>query len=174
MIVNYTNTWFFTATILKWQPLLKNNQNKNTIIDTLRFLIKENRIVLFGFVIMPNHLHLVWNTKDGIEKNLTQGSLLRFTANSMIKELKNSEPLALELFRVDAADRTIQIWERNPLSTEIFTDKVMEQKLNYIHHNPCTGKWNLAQTPVEYRYSSAKFYAEGVDEFNILTSYLSV
>ena len=174
MIVNYTNSWFFTATILNWQPLLKNDGNKNMIIDALRFLIKENRIVLLGFVLMPNHIHLVWNTKDGLEKNFTQGSLLRFTANSIIRELKNSEPLALELFRVDAADRTIQIWERNPLSTEILTDMVMEQKLNYIHHNPCTGKWNLAQTPVEYRYSSAKFYTEGVDEFNILTSYLSV
>ncbi len=90
MIVNYTNTFFFTATILQWQPLLKNDNNKNIIIDTLRFLVKENRITLFGFVIMPNHIHLVWNTKDGMEKNLTQGSLLRFTANSIIKELNNA------------------------------------------------------------------------------------
>ena len=174
MVVNYTNTFFFTATILKWQPLLKNDSNKNIILDTLRFQVKENRIVLFCLVIMPNHIHLVWNTKDGLEKNLTQGSLLRFTANSMIKKLKNTEPLAVELYRVNAADRAIQIWERNPLSTEIYTDKAMEQKLNYIHNNPCTDKWKLAPTPAEYYYSSARFYAKGVDDFNILTSYLSV
>jgi REP element-mobilizing transposase RayT len=174
MIVNYTNTWFFTATILEWKPLLKNDKNKSIIIDTLQFLVKDNRIVLFGFVIMPNHIHLIWNTKEGWDKNLTQGSLLRFTANSFIKEMKNAEPLALESYRVNAADRALQIWERNPLSIEIYTDKIMQQKLNYIHNNPCVEKWKLAATPEDYYFSSARFYADGVDDFNILTSYLSL
>lgn len=50
----------------------------------------------------------------------------------------------------------------------------MEQKLNYILNNPCTEKWKLAPTPTDYYYSLARFYTDGVDEFNILKSYLSV
>ncbi|HMT76034.1 MAG TPA: hypothetical protein PKA77_18310 [Chitinophagaceae bacterium] len=38
------------------------------------------------------------------------------------------------------------------------TNGDMLQKLNYIHDNPCKGKWNLAAATVDYEHSSAKFY----------------
>jgi len=37
----------------------------------------------------------------------------------------------------------------------------IEQKLNYIHQNPCAGKYNLAATPEDYLHSSAKYYGTG-------------
>jgi hypothetical protein len=39
-----------------------------------------------------------------------------------------------------------------------YTEKFVLQKLNYIHANPVTGKWNLAHTFVDYPHSSAMFY----------------
>jgi putative transposase len=50
---------FFTATILEWKPLLKEDAFKNIIIDSLRFLKNEKSIVIYAFVIMPNHIHLI-------------------------------------------------------------------------------------------------------------------
>jgi len=38
------------------------------------------------------------------------------------------------------------------------TEKFMNQKLAYMHANPCTSKWKLAKTPVDYEHSSARFY----------------
>lgn len=35
------------------------------------------------------------------------------------------------------------------------------QKLSYIHSNPCSGFWKLAESPVEYNHSSARFYFTG-------------
>ena len=43
-----------------------------------------------------------------------------------------------------------QFWERNPLSVDLFTDKVFEQKLNYIHENPIQKNWKLATYPEQY------------------------
>jgi len=37
----------------------------------------------------------------------------------------------------------------------------MNQKLEYMHVNPCTSKWNLALNPAEYLHSSARFYICG-------------
>jgi hypothetical protein len=34
-------------------------------------------------------------------------------------------------------------------------------KLNYMHDNPCKGKWTLATEPVEYKHSSAEYYLTG-------------
>jgi hypothetical protein len=41
------------------------------------------------------------------------------------------------------------------------TEKFIRQKLNYIHLNPCSGKWKLALCPEDYLQSSAKFYSTG-------------
>ena len=42
----------------------------------------------------------------------------------------------LKGFMVNAKDRKYQFWERNPLSVEIWSEKVMLQKLKYMHENP--------------------------------------
>jgi len=41
-------------------------KNKDVIIESLRFLVKKNRVVVYGFIIMPNHIHLICQKKEGI------------------------------------------------------------------------------------------------------------
>ena len=55
---------FFTATILDWKPLLKPDDHKKIIMDSLKFLTLNKRIFLYGFVIMPNHIHLLWRMQE--------------------------------------------------------------------------------------------------------------
>ncbi|MFN7407048.1 MAG: hypothetical protein ACK5SL_10980 [Cyclobacteriaceae bacterium] len=50
-------------------------------------------------------------------------------------------------------------------------DQFMEQKLNYIHENPCRGEWNLAKYPEDYMHSSAKYYATGEQGIYEVMSY---
>jgi len=45
---------------------------------------------------------------------------------------------------------------------ECYSLEIIKQKLNYIHFNPCTGKWDLADMPENYLHSSAAFYGNGV------------
>ncbi len=59
MIYEENHPQFFTATIYEWNPLLKDDNVKDIIIISLRFLVRANRISLYGFVIMSNHLHLI-------------------------------------------------------------------------------------------------------------------
>jgi hypothetical protein len=44
---------------------------------------------------------------------------------------------------------------------EIMTEKFMRQKLNYMHKNPVSGKWKLAENYLYYIHSSARFYELG-------------
>jgi putative transposase len=60
-----------------------------------------------------------------------------------------------------------QIWERNPLSVDIWSRKVLWQKLQYMHLNPVRAE--LCRWPEEYYWSSAMFYHTGVDKFGFLT-----
>ena len=161
---------FYTATILNWQPLLNNNKYKDIIIESLQFCVKENKVKLYAFVIMSNHTHLVWQPLHPITKAKLQHHFMTFTAQKIKEDLKLTNPALLESFKVNAKDRAYQIWKRNPLSVDLFTPKVLQQKIGYIHTNPV--KAGFCLYPEGYHYSSAKFYKTGMDDFGMLANYL--
>ena len=158
---------FFTATNLEWRKLLKNDSYKEIIIRSLRFLVNEHRINLFSFVIMDNHIHLIWQMLRGHLRKEVQRDFLKFTANQIKRELERNSPEILECFLVNAKDRKYQFWERNSLNIELRNSYVFNQKLDYIHWNPV--KAGLCSIPEEYNYSSAKFYQTGIDNWGFLT-----
>ncbi len=96
---------FFTATILNWEPLLLKDQYKEIIIQCLQFLVKEKRIQLFGFVIMSNHVHFIWQPTFEFSLHQIQHSFMSFTAKGLKNLLSNDEPEKLEKFRVNKYDR---------------------------------------------------------------------
>ena len=158
---------FFTATCLEWKKLLAPDKYKDIIINSLRFLVKDQRVMVYGFVIMHNHLHLVWHLRAGRKRPDVQRDFLKFTAQQIKEDLIKHHPAVLQHFRVGAKDRQYQFWERNPLSVELWSGKVILQKLTYIHQNPVRA--GLCRLPEKYRYSSAAFYHSGLDNRGFLT-----
>ena len=135
---------FFTATILKWQHLLKPDKYKQLIVDSLQFLVTDNRIWMYGFVVMPNHIHLLWRIKEGHQEKDVKRDFLKFTAQQIKADLIIHHPAVLARFKSTQSDRRYQFWERRPYSKTMVTRLVVEQKLDYIHHNPLHEKWKLA------------------------------
>ncbi len=161
MFHRYYGLYFTTATILEWKHLLKKDSLKDIVIESLRFLVREGRAVVYDFVIMPNHIHIIWYIPEPYVLTEVKSALLSYTAHQFKKVLRSNYPTVLEKFRVDLSDRKYQFWERNPLSIEIFHNEVRWQKAHYIHLNPCAGKWTLAEHPEAYKYSSAYKSSEG-------------
>lgn len=162
---------FFTATNLNWLPCLQNDSHKQIIIEALKHRVKNNMVTIIAFVIMPNHIHCIWQIHDSLSKEEFQRDFLKFTARSILKFMQMNNDLLLHNLKVSAKDRQQQVWERNSLSVDIFTEEVFKQKLHYIHNNPLQPKWKLATVPDDYLYSSAAFYETGVDHFGLLTHY---
>ena len=169
--MTYNPVKFFTATIQGWKPLLKPDKYKNIVTESLKFLVEKKRIRLFGFVVMPNHLHLLWSMQDGIEEKDVQRDFLKFTAQNIKFDLIKNHPKVLAHFRTSAKDREYQFWKRRAYASEMFNRQVVEQKLEYIHNNPLAKKWNLVQHPEDYFYSSARFYLLNIDDWGFLTHY---
>jgi putative transposase len=163
---------FFTATILEWKHLLKEDAYKDIIIKSLLFLKNEGSIVVYAFVIMPNHIHIVWQIQDGYTQDKIQLRFLKFTAQQMKFKLKDTSDTRLSNFLVNAKDRQYQFWERNPYTVDLWSPGVITQKIDYIHNNPLQDKWQLVKYSEDYKYSSAKFYENGIDEFGLLTHYM--
>ena len=85
----------------------------------------------------------------------------------MIKyELQKTDSVLLETFLVKAKDRQYQFWERNALSIDLFSEAVLMQKIKYIHQNPV--KAGICKEAEAYKYSSAKYYETGKDDFGFI------
>ena len=136
-------------------------------MKSLGFLQKDQRILLYAFVIMSNHLHLIWQPLGIHTPKQNQHNFLKYTAQQIKFYLLEHDRVGLENYKVKAADREYQFWERNPLSIELYSEKMFMQKLNYLHKNPV--KAGLCLYPEDYHYSSASFYETGVDEWGILS-----
>ena len=163
---------FITSTILNWQHLLADDRLKQTVADSLHWLTQEKRCKVYAFVIMPNHVHLLWKIEANFQRKDVQGTLFSFTGHQFKKYLQLHNPLLLQKHYVNDADRSYQFWEREPLVKECRKDKFFMQKINYIHNNPCQPKWSLADLPENYLWSSAAFYESGNNDFPWLSNYM--
>ena len=101
---------FFTATNLEWKHLLADDRMKDIIVDSLRFLVNDGRIRVYGFVIMPNHIHIIWQIQDAYERNKVQQSFLKFTAQKMKFRLIDTCNESLGSWLPVLGEKPIEYW----------------------------------------------------------------
>jgi len=159
---------FFTATILDWKHLLQPDRYKDIILSSLNFLSASGRVQVNAFVIMINHLHLIWHINHPYLLSDVQRDFLKYTAQQIKFDLRENHPDILPQFKVEHKDRQYQFWQRNPLSIPLFSEAVVRQKLKYIHDNPVRA--GLVTEAADYFYSSARFYEDGENDFGFLKS----
>jgi putative transposase len=169
--MDHLQSYCYTDNIFGHKHLLTEDHNKIIIIESWKYLIENKKIKIHGYVIMPNHIHLLWQMLEMNGKESPAGSFAKFTAHQFRKSLLLSDPLELAKFRSEKTDRTYNLWKRDPLAIPVTSEASFLRKLNYIDNNPVQPKWNLATVPAEYRWSSAQFYELGRDEFGIISDF---
>ena len=157
--------YFITFTLVEWIPLLEIQNLATIIIDSLKFCIQNKGLSIFGYCIMPSHVHLIVQS----HKN-PLGSTIRdfkkFTAAEIVKAIKGSENYHEQLivFQNKATEtkrnKYVKVWLDGFHPEIIYSNKFFFQKLNYIHNNPVVA--GLVSVPEDYYYSSARYYA-GLD-----------
>ena len=138
----------------------------------LKKLSDAGLISVYAFVLMPNHIHLIWRQNKLNSKETPKSSLLKYTGHELLKILKQAG--RSHLYKVHAANKKYEILQRDSLGIKIYSLIVAIQKLTYKHHNPVRGKWQLASGYLQYPYSSVKFYETGVDEFGFLQNIFAI
>lgn len=166
MIIAKEHSEFLTVTCLEWTHVLQEDRFKDIVIDSLRFLSKEKRVQVNGFVIMSNHFHLIWQVLGDHKRDDVQRDFLKFTSQQILKILRNERSDMQEKLLVQSKDRKYQVWERNSLGVPLWSPQVFWQKLEYIHYNPV--KAGLCEYPEDYKYSSARFYLKNEKNWDFL------
>ena len=122
-------------------------------------LVRERGIVIYGYVILENHLHWIASGKDLAEQI---GRFKSFTARQIIDEMERRQYTTLlqelQFYKMrDRSDQRYQLWQQGNHPKQIQNDQMMLQKLEYMHMNPV--RRGYVADPVHWRYSSARNYA---------------
>lgn len=78
------------------------------MIVSLQNLIKNNKIWLYGFIIRPNHIHLLWKIKEPYFLKDVQRDFLKYTSQLMKFDLEKENPEILINFKSERKDRKHQ------------------------------------------------------------------
>jgi REP element-mobilizing transposase RayT len=156
---------FLTCTAVQWLPLFAQPANAHILLDALRFLQREQGLLLYGYVIMENHCHLL-AAAPALGKSIS--SFKSFTARCIVNRMRERRSPALHLLAWHKTrhkrDREHQVWQEGSHPEQIQGESMMRQKLEYIHSNPVARGY--VDDPLHWRYSSARSYAgqEGLIE----------
>lgn len=152
---------FLTATVVNWLPLFSSPTLAQMLLDSLCFLQNEDRLILYAYVILENHLHVVASAPD-LGKQI--GNFKSYTARQIIDFLvaHHATNVLEQLFwhkRRHKQDRDYQLWQEGSHPELIQGEAMMRQKITYIHNNPV--QRGYVDLPVHWRYSSARNYVGG-------------
>ena len=160
--------YFITITCYKWKPLFQFSDIYSYLPEWASHLI-QGGVIITGYVIMPNHLHLlVYITANVKNLNKLLSNSKRFLAYEIVKKLKNKgEASILKNLEMGVRPeekrkgKKHQVFQPSFDAKEVQGDDRILRVLDYIHHNPVSKKWMLVSDYTFYPYSSAAFYELG-------------
>jgi len=173
--------YFCTFTCTDWLNLFEITNTYDEVYKWFR-IVHEKGYHIVAFTIIPNHLHFIINT---LKQNVTLDKLVsngkRFIAYEIVERLKQQNETAILKHLEEAvtpSDRKRgklhQVFKPSFDGRRIYSEQMLIQKINYIHHNCVSKKWNLAKDYLQYPHSSAAFYELGTPACFPLTNYTKV
>jgi putative transposase len=145
-------------TIVSWMPIFRNPEVAEIVISSLRYLQEKKHAIVYAFVLMENHFHCVVQCDDLIA---AIRSFKSFSARTIIDYYKKQNNITiLEKFRRNKLPYKVssnyQVWQEGSHPQSIVSDKMMRQKIEYIHNNPI--RHGYVDNAVDWFYSSARSY----------------
>jgi len=148
---------FITCSCYRRLPLLRTARSRDRFLTILEQTRKRYKFVVVGYVIMPEHIHLLIS-EPGIGTPSTVMQVVKqLSAHALLPKQKKKNLNQIDLF--EGAQERAHFWQARFYDFNVWTQRKRIEKLNYMHENPV--KRGLAATPEDWRWSSYRFYALG-------------
>lgn len=150
--------YFVTTNSYYRVPVFQNPQIAKIVIDAVYFLRSKVRLKLYGFVLMPDHLHIVVSLPEGEDLSKVMHSLKSFTAKEIIKKGGARCPASK---MEDGRLVHKKVWQSGYWDYGIRGEKDILVRIKYLLENPV--RKGLVESADLYPFSSAQDEYE-VDE----------
>jgi REP element-mobilizing transposase RayT len=164
---NPEGAYFVTFTVKDWVDVFIRNEYKNIVVKNLDYCQKNKGLEIFAWCIMSSHVHMIVRAKEGFLLPDIMRDFKTYTSKMLVQAIRENpqesrKEWLLPMFGVNGTDvdvrTSVQFWQPGNYPIEIWTNKVIYQKLDYIHENPV--QEGIVFSPEQYVYSSAIDYSD--------------
>ena len=155
--------FFVTTTCVHWLNLIDYSNSYQILEESLNFVSNKYKALIFAYVIMPNHIHVIVYFKEVNRLSDFMRDFKKFTSTMIRKRIDQFNlTRLLSKLRTNKNGRSFQVWKDRFDDVYLTNKHILEQKIDYINFNPLQSKWSLVKRPEDYKYSSAQFYELGI------------
>lgn len=154
--------YFLTFQIVGWVDLFTRKDYRDVVIESFKHCQQNKGLNLFAYVIMSNHIHLLAQSDvgdlSGFIRDFKSFTSKRFVelVESGLESRRDWLRMVFEYHGRFKSKQTNQVWTHENHAEHIYSQKFIEQKVNYIHFNPVRS--GIVSKPEDYLYSSARNY----------------
>lgn len=136
---------------------------KQIIVESLNYFIEKKGLIVYGWCLMSNHLHLIVQARDGFDLFDLVSDFKTFTAKLILEHLKTESDTRrgwiMKKIRKAALFDKLEVWENSdhPVQINVKENENINEHLKQIHSNPVRNK--IVAAPQDYLHSSARNYA---------------
>jgi putative transposase len=155
---------FITFSCYRQLPLLGTVHARNLFVEELGKVRERFGFLLVGYVVMPNHVHLLMSEpREGTPSTVLQ--LLKQRISRKMRKQQHTESKAQSGLTFSKPEKELPaFWQPRFYDFNVYSYEKQKEKLDYMHANPVTR--GLAENPEEWIWSSFSFYAK--DETGLL------
>lgn len=149
--------YFITSTVINWVPIIINEEFSKIILQSFKFCQSKKKLFIYGFVIMPNHFHMLISMEDPKKIPFVVRDLKRHTSQEISKLLADDTGKKhLPWLKSFYGKKISNVWQEGYHPVLIKSKKWFLQKLDYVHLNPV--RKGFVERPEYWKYSSARNY----------------
>lgn len=167
--------YFVTLSVVYWVDLFTRKELKHVVLSSLEHCQQHKGLIIHSWVLMSNHLHIIVSaTSEPLEAILRD--MKKYTSKEIIKTIseinESRKEWLIRAFSKAAQDlkrvKNYKVWQDGNHPILLDTNKMIEERLHYIHYNPVEAEY--VDEPEYYWYSSARDYAgqKGLLEISLL------
>jgi len=150
---------FLTFSCYRRLPLLKTVRARHLFVRELARVRAEYGFLLVGYVVMPEHVHLlISEPKKGTPSTVLQ-MLKQRVSQKLRKKRRNVSAKQLRLAFPEPVETPRSFWQPRFYDFNVYTNAKKREKLGYMHSNPVTR--GLVRHPKDWPWSSWSFYTKG-------------
>ncbi len=165
-------TYFMTLTIVDWVDLFTRLRYVNILQDSLNYCISNKGLVIYAYVIMPSHVHIIATATEPLNeviRDLKKHTSKEF-ARAIAEPGESRSEWLLKKFAFAASRKkratNFKIWKDGFHPKVMNRIEKLEAAFNYIHYNPVDAGY--VNQEHEWLWSSARDYCDGLcSEVNV-------
>jgi REP element-mobilizing transposase RayT len=163
---NKQGAYFISFATVYWLDIFIRQVYFNVLEESIEYCRAEKGMEVYAYCFMPSHVHLIFRSSNEDPSGLIR-DFKGFTARKLIKAIEENPQESRKewlLFMMERAGKTKsnvkqrQFWQQHNQPVELWSEKVIQQKINYIHNNPV--KSSFVTNPIDWKYSSARNYQD--------------